>query len=199
MRFQGLGAILVGVDQIASISFRNKPRDHSTVRGMVTSACLGAKKIAGPGLVLYARARIPFSSRRPRANSWVRRTNEQVPGILLSTEFQKRLKSFVCDICAQSESSFFRATFVTPYTKCWPANCVDRLFVMICPARGGEFSSRRVSKFNGKNKEWFSTLSASASFWRGKRIVTAYGSEHGRLLLENCGKECKQHDLTFVI
>ena len=36
-----------GVDQIASISCRNKPRDHSTARGMVTSAFLEAKWLQG--------------------------------------------------------------------------------------------------------------------------------------------------------
>ena len=69
------------------------------------------------------------------------------PGILLLTDqFRNHLKSLPVIghkniFCAQSESSSFRVTFVTSYTKVFTAKLFARLFAIYLLARAGEFPS----------------------------------------------------------
>ena len=69
------------------------------------------------------------------------------PGILLLTDqFRNHLKSLPVIghkniFCAQSESSSFRVTFVTSYSKVITAKLFARLFAIYLLARAGEFPS----------------------------------------------------------
>ena len=69
------------------------------------------------------------------------------PGILLLTDqFGNHLKSLPVIghkniFCAQSESSSFRVTFVTSYSKVFTAKLFARLFAIYLLARAGEFPS----------------------------------------------------------
>ena len=69
------------------------------------------------------------------------------PGILLLTDqFRNYLKSLPVIghkniFCAQSESSSFRVTFVTSYSKVFTAKLFARLFAIYLLARAGEFPS----------------------------------------------------------
>ena len=69
------------------------------------------------------------------------------PGILLLTDqFRNHLKSLPVIgqkniFCAQSESSSFRVTFVTSYSKVFTAKLFARLFAIYLLARAGEFPS----------------------------------------------------------
>ena len=75
------------------------------------------------------------------------RTKVGASGILLFTvQFRNQLKSLpvighknIC--CAQSESSSFRVTFVTSYSKVFTTKLSARLFAIYLLARAGEFPS----------------------------------------------------------
>ena len=71
------------------------------------------------------------------------RTKVGAPGILLLTDqFRNLIKSLHKNIfCAQSESSSFRVTFVTSYSKMFTAKLFARLFAIYLLARAGEFPS----------------------------------------------------------
>ena len=64
----------------------------------------------------------------------------------LNQPVTKPFKILACDwaqkyFCAQSESSSFRVTFVTSYSKVFTAKLFDRLFAIYLLARAGEFPS----------------------------------------------------------
>ena len=64
----------------------------------------------------------------------------------LNRPVPKPFKILACDwtqkyFCAQSESSSFRVTFVTSYSKVFTAKLFDRLFAIYLLARAGEFPS----------------------------------------------------------
>ena len=64
----------------------------------------------------------------------------------LNRPVPKPFKILACDwaqkyFCAQSESSSFRVTFVTSYSKVFSAKLFDRLFAIYLLARAGEFPS----------------------------------------------------------
>ena len=108
------------------------------------SAKVPAKVILGdPGAVSGGgkkskRARKKIGRRKVKNENrspWDSSLNQPVP---------KPFKILACDwaqkyFCAQSESSSFRVTFVTSYSKVFSAKLFDRLFAIYLLARAGEF------------------------------------------------------------
>lgn len=86
------------------------------------------------------------------------RTKVGAPGILLLIDqFRNHLKSLPVIghkniFCAQSESSSFRVTFVTSYSKVFTAKLFARLFAIYLLARAGEFPSIEKCHWNANHE-----------------------------------------------
>ena len=105
------------------------PRASSETQGKLVET---GKSLNGPGKKI-ARRKVKNENRSP----WDSTLNRPVP---------KPFKILACDwaqkyFCAQSESSSFRVTFVTSYSKVFTAKPFDRLFAIYLLGRAGEFPS----------------------------------------------------------
>ena len=122
------------------ISMFNKGRYEAYVALIIILLILGDPGAVSGGGKKSKRARKKIGRRKfknENRSPWDSTLNRPVP---------KPFKILACDwaqkyFCAQSESSSFRVTFVTSYSKVFTAKLFDRLFAIYLLARAGEFPS----------------------------------------------------------